>query len=168
MSTVTIGVFRPSLQEAVVRHILAIENEEFAFGLSIDDQPDLKDVATTYQLAGGQFWVAQSDAEVVATLGLFALGHGDADLRKMFVRHSHRGGRPSLAQRMLDVAMEWAVNAGIGRVFLETSLRFQAAIRLYERNGFVQIQRNELPSSFPVIRVAERFYVRHVHGQGGV
>jgi hypothetical protein len=79
-----VEVFQRRHQDAVVRHILDLENGEFALGLPLNDQPDLKDIADTYQLGGGQFWVEQVDGNVGGIVGLFALGNGDADRRKMF------------------------------------------------------------------------------------
>jgi hypothetical protein len=82
----------------------------------------------------------------------------------MFVAIEHRGGRPSLAQRMLDEAVGWACARGFQRIFLETRSDFSAAIRLYERNGFRRIDAQCLPAGFPVIKVAEYFFMRSLAG----
>jgi len=159
---IRIATLEPSLQQAVVALILEIENSEFGFGLSIDDQPDLIDIQRSYVTSGGQFWVALHESKVVGTAAVFNLGNGDLDLRKMFVIREYRGGRPSLAQRFLDEAFSWACSRGYKRVFLETSSKFAAAIRLYERNGFTAILPTQLPVGFPIIRVAEHFFMKSI------
>ena len=146
------------MQDAVVALILDIENNEFGLGLELTDQPDLVDVASSYQDAGGQFWVAVDSDEVVGTIAMFNLTNSNADLRKMFVKECYRGGNPSAAQLLLEESLSWARRSGYGRVYLETSSQFAAAIRFYKRNGFEEIETSALPAGFPVIRVAEHFY----------
>jgi GNAT superfamily N-acetyltransferase len=159
---ITITTFDPTLQDAVVDHILHIENNEFGFGLSLDDQPDLMNIQSSYLNSGGQFWVALDESRVVGTAALYNLGNGDLDLRKMFVAKDFRGGQPSLAQRLLDEMTRWARGRNYKRIFLETSSKFAAAIRFYERNGFVEIGAQDFPADFPVIRVAEHFFMRNL------
>ena len=154
-----IEVFTSNYQDLVIEHILNIENDEFKLNLTLDEQPDLIDIRSSYQSAGGQFWVAVEKSLVLGTIGLFNLGNGDADLRKMFVTSTHRGGSEKLGQQLLDTAMVWARKQNYQRIFLETSSTFAAAIRFYEKNGFKSITQEELPASFPIIRVAEYFYL---------
>ena len=157
---IEIRTFDVSMQDAVVDLILSIENDEFGFGLTLADQPDLMDIQNSYVNSGGQFWIAMNGPRSVGTVALYNLGSGDLDLRKMFVLREFRGGQPSLAQRLLDETIRWARTGEYKRIFLETSSKFAAAIRFYRRNGFVEIGPHQLPAAFPVIRVAEHFYVR--------
>ena len=154
-----IEVFTSNYQDLVTEHILSIENDEFKLNLTLDEQSDLIDIRLAYQSTGGQFWVAVEKSLVLGTIGLFNLGNGDADLRKMFVTSEYRGENAKLGQRLLDTAMVWARQQNYQRIFLETSSTFAAAIRFYEKNGFKSITQEELPKSFPIIRVAEQFYL---------
>jgi hypothetical protein len=88
--TINITTFNPSMQDAVVQHILHIENDEFKFNLSLQDQPDMIDIELSYQTAGGQFWVATDNSRVIGTCALFNLGGADVDLRKMIVAKRYR------------------------------------------------------------------------------
>lgn len=160
---IAITTFDATLHEGVVDLILAVENDEFGFSLSFADQPDLKNIQDSYVNAGGQFWIALDGSKVVGTTALYNLGNGDLALRKMFVLREFRGGQPSLAQRLLDEAFQWARAGEFKRIFLDTSSKFAAAIRLYGRNGFVEIGPHQLPAGFPVFRVAEHFYMRSLY-----
>jgi hypothetical protein len=45
-------------------------------------------------------------------------------------------------------------------VYLGTTPLYLAAHRFYEKSGFVEIKREELPEGFPVMEVDRKFY-RH-------
>jgi hypothetical protein len=45
-------------------------------------------------------------------------------------------------------------------IFLGTTAKFLAAHRFYEKNGFHEIGRDELPAAFPVMTVDTKFYRR--------
>lgn len=152
--------FETSLQSEVVQHILEIENEEFNLGLTLYDQPDLTDIAASYQLQGGNFWIALDKGKVIGTIALFNLGNGYGDLRKMFVKQAFRGTEYGLGKHLLNILIAWAITHRYRKIFLETTTRFAAAVRFYQKNDFVEIPPEQLPANFPVIRVAEKFMVR--------
>src|SRR5699024_6890918 len=134
-------------------------NHEYAMALTLDELPDLVDIHASYRASGlGNFWVACAGARVVGCIGLLQLEGGDYELRRMYVDRDFRGR--GLAQRLLDVALDWAWTSGVDALYLETNEQWTAAHRIYERNGFVPIGRAELPATFPVVRVATGFYRR--------
>ena len=47
---------------------------------------------------------------------------------------------------------------GFRSVYLGTTEAFRAAHRFYEKNGFSEIEKGELPPAFPVMPVDSRFY----------
>ena len=71
-------------------------------------------------------------------------GGGDADagcvaeLRGLYVRADQRG--QGLGRCLLHLAERFAVQAGYGSIWLETSRRFAAARSLYARSGFVLLR----------------------------
>jgi N-acetylglutamate synthase-like GNAT family acetyltransferase len=104
--------------------------------------------------------VAEADGQVVGTIGLLDIGNDQAALRKMFVTEAYRGRTYGVAHALLDALFSWAENKGLAEIFLGTTDKFLAAHRFYEKNGFVEIAKTELPPAFPVMSVDSRFYRR--------
>lgn len=156
---VLVRPFEPRDAAGVVDLILPIQRDEFGFDVTLDDQPDLKDVPGFYGSGGGGFWVAEADGRVVGSIALKDIGNGQGALRKMFVAASHRGAG-GVAGRLLDALFAHAVAHGIRAVFLGTTERFLAAHRFYEKHGFARIDADDLPATFPRMHVDTRFYVR--------
>jgi N-acetylglutamate synthase-like GNAT family acetyltransferase len=159
MANIRITAFSDADQRGVVNVILPIQQQEFGIPITEADQPDLMNVAEFYQTGTGGFWVARSDDEVVGTVGLKDIGAGQAALRKMFVAAPFRGREFGVAGKLLDVLLAHARAQGIARIFLGTTDKFLAAHRFYEKKGFEELQKAELPKTFPVMAVDSKFYV---------
>jgi|SRR5688572_19772439 len=157
---IAITPFRPEHADGVVAVILPIQQTEFEIPITLDGQPDLKDIPGFYQHDSGNFWVAIDGQEVVGTVALLDIGNGQAALRKMFVKATHRGAEHGTAKRLLDTLLAWCQARGVREVFLGTTAKFLAAHRFYEKNGFGEITRADLPANFPVMVVDSRFYRR--------
>lgn len=154
--------FSRNHQTGVIDLILAIQQGEFEFTISVEEQPDLLDIPGFYQQGRGGFWVALADREVVGTIGLRDIGNQQGALRKMFVKASHRGKEQGVASRLLEELISSARSTGVRDVFLGTTEKFVAAHRFYEKNGFVQIRPDALPVAFPRMALDTRFYRRAV------
>lgn len=150
----------PADAGAVVDVILPIQRGEFGIPITLDAQPDLKDIDGFYQRDRGNFWVAQCGEDIVGTLGLLDIGDGAAALRKMFVRASHRGAEHRIAQHLLETLFDWCRSHELDSVYLGTTTAFQAAHRFCEKNGFELVDRTQLPARFPFMAVDTRFYLR--------
>jgi N-acetylglutamate synthase-like GNAT family acetyltransferase len=155
---IEITPFSPQHARGVVSTILPIQQDEFGIPITLDEQPDLADVAGFYQRGAGNFWIALADTEVVGTIALLDIGNHQGALRKMFVKARHRGPEHGVAQRLLGALLDWCWARGIHEVFLGTTAQFRAAHRFYEKNGFREVPRAELPSRFPVMSVDTKFY----------
>jgi RimJ/RimL family protein N-acetyltransferase len=121
--------------EAVRRIVFAVLAE---FGFTPDPggtDADLADLEASYFRPGGTFDVLTTPAgEVVGTVGLFPLGDGRCELRKMYLAAGCRGR--GLGKRLLRHTLLRARQLGFRRVELETSGALRVAIRLYESFGF--------------------------------
>jgi GNAT superfamily N-acetyltransferase len=137
--------------------VLRILNEEYAMALALDELPDLVDAYATYRDSGeGSFWVAMIDGCIVGCIGILRLAGADYELRRMYVQAEYRGR--GIAQRLLDSVFAWSEGRGVGCLWLETNEHWLAAHHIYEKYGFQPIERDRLPASFPVVRVATGFY----------
>ncbi|MBW9332099.1 GNAT family N-acetyltransferase [Herbaspirillum sp. RU 5E] len=155
---IEIQAYRPEHAQGVVDVILPIQQEEFGIPITLEGQPDLKDIAGFYQKGHGNFWVALDGGKVVGTISLLDIGNAQVALRKMFVAASHRGKEHGTAARVLEGAIAWARAQGVRQIFLGTTDKFLAAHRFYEKNGFRLIEKSTLPPAFPVMVVDSRFY----------
>jgi ribosomal protein S18 acetylase RimI-like enzyme len=80
----------------------------------------------------------------------------------MFVKKEFRGKEHGIAQKLLDILVESAQENQITNVYLGTLERLQAAIRFYERNGFTLIEKQNLPSVFPIMPVDTHFFEKEI------
>jgi N-acetylglutamate synthase-like GNAT family acetyltransferase len=150
--------FAPELQRQVIDLIVDIQRNEFGIPITAEQQPDLARIPSFYQVRSGNFWVARAAGEVVGTIALLDIGAQQGALRKMFVRRDFRGSAAGTAQRLLDTLLGWSSERAVREIFLGTTEHFRAAHRFYEKNGFREIAKAELPDAFPVMEVDTRFY----------
>jgi N-acetylglutamate synthase-like GNAT family acetyltransferase len=157
---IQITPFTSQHAQSVGALIVSIQRDEFGIPITLEDQPDLKNIPSFYQQGAGNFWIAISESEVVGTVALLDIGNQQGALRKMFVHASYRGRVHSVSARLLDTLLQWSRARGVKEVYLGTTEKFLAAHRFYERNGFEQITSDELPPSFPKMPLDTRFYRR--------
>src|SRR6478736_109091 len=111
----------------VLSVILPIQQKEFDIPITLDGQPDLKDIPGFYQKGLGNFWMALDEDKVVGTIALLDIGNGQAALRKMFVAASHRGAQHGVAKRLLDTLVVWCDTHEVREIYLGTTAKFLAA-----------------------------------------
>jgi N-acetylglutamate synthase-like GNAT family acetyltransferase len=150
--------FAPSHAPGAVEVILSIQQAEFSIPITLEAQPDLQDIPGFYRRGAGNFWVALAGGRVVGTLGLVDIGDRQAALRKMFVKSAFRGPKYRVAQKLLAALVDWSRARTIREIYLGTTVKFLAAHRFYEKNGFREVSRDRLPPSFPVMVVDTKFY----------
>ncbi len=150
--------FASTYQNQVIELILTVQQKEFNIPITAKDQPDLGDIPGFYQKGVGNFWIAVNNGRVVGTLSLKDIGNCQAALRKMFVHPDFRGPAFGTAKALWEGALVWARIQGISEIFLGTTEKFLAAHRFYEKNGFVPIKKERLPSRFPLMPVDTKFY----------
>jgi N-acetylglutamate synthase-like GNAT family acetyltransferase len=154
----TVQPYSPEYREQIVNLILTIQQNEFGIPITITDQPDLLSISQSYQTNNGNFWMALDQTRVVGTIALIDIGNNQAALRKMFLHQAYRGKPIGVAQHLLDTLLNWARDKEITDIYLGTTEWFKAAHRFYEKNGFIPIEKAELPPAFPCMEVDTRFY----------
>ena len=147
----------PGDQEQVIDLIVGIQRDEFGISITREDQPDLRKVREVYQKDNGNFWVAvANDVQLAGSIGLVNFAPAAVALRKMFVAKEFRS--TGLAQDLLNKALNWCRDKNLSDVYLGTIDVFKSAHRFYEKNGFVRIDVEKLPESFPRMKVDTIFY----------
>jgi N-acetylglutamate synthase-like GNAT family acetyltransferase len=159
---ITIQPFENQDTDHIVNLILNIQQNEFQVPITINEQQDLLNIPSFYQQGYGNFWVAKSEGEVVGTIALIDCGKNIGTIRKMFVKKEFRGKEHGIAQRLLDILQASSQENGITNLYLGTIERLQAAIRFYERNGFTLIEKQKLPSVFPLMAVDTHFFEKKI------
>jgi N-acetylglutamate synthase-like GNAT family acetyltransferase len=160
LAPIRIASFTSTYADAVVALILPIQQTEFGVPITLADQPDLQNVPGFYQRGHGGFWLALDGTNVVGTIAVLDIGNGQGALRKMFVRASHRGRDHAVGASLLATLLDWCRAHGMRELFLGTTAPMLAAHRFYDKNGFHEIARTELPERFPVMSVDTKFYTR--------
>ena len=145
-------------EQQVVDLIVSIQQKEFNIPITAEDQPDLLDIPNYYQKYQGNFWVALHNEEVVGTISLLDIGNGQSALRKMFVHQHYRGSEKGIARNLLKTLLDWAKLHRFREIYLGTTPFFLAAHRFYEKNGFTEISKKDLPKTFPLMEVDTKFY----------
>jgi N-acetylglutamate synthase-like GNAT family acetyltransferase len=162
MENVTIHAYEKKYHGEVAQLILDIQRMEFGVPITLEQQPDLDDIENFYQKDNGNFWVAILDGDVVGTIALIDIGNSQIALRKMFVDRNFRGKPYNTGQLLLDEALRWIQEKKCTEVFLGTLDVFEAAQRFYRRNGFEEIAKENLPVTFPKMKLDTRFFVKKI------
>lgn len=137
--------------DAVVDLVLSIQQKEFNVPITLEDQPDLLNIANFYYASGGGFWGAFMNEELVGTIALVKFSDSEAAIRKMFVKKEFRGKEFSIAQKLLETLIDYCKENEIDDLYLGTVSILEAALRFYERNNFVTVEKESLPTAFPVM-----------------
>jgi GNAT superfamily N-acetyltransferase len=153
-----IETYQEKYKEGIVQLILNIQQNEFNVPVTINDQPDLLNIKDVYCIKGGNFWVAVENDQIIGTIALIDMGNGQAALRKMFVHKESRGKEKGIGQLLLNTLIGWGRQKNINEVYLGTVEQLHAAKRFYQRNGFVKVEKNTLPETFPLMPVDTEFF----------
>lgn len=151
-----------SYSEQAIDLILTIQQQEFNIPITVDDQPDLKEIESFYHEAGGNFWGAFIDGELVGSIALVKFDERAGAIRKMFVKKEFRGKELNIAQILLEILIAFCRENKINNLYLGTVNVLKAAQRFYERNAFVKIKKEELPAPFPLMSADDVFYHLHI------
>jgi GNAT superfamily N-acetyltransferase len=96
---------------------------------------DLDEVAA----GRGAFFIATADGEPVGCGAVRRLDEQTGEIKRMYVVPAARGR--GVARRVLEALEAEAAALGLRRLVLETGARQVEAIALYQRAGFVEIER---------------------------
>jgi len=158
---IIIKTLKNSDSKYIIDIVIPIQQLEFGVPITLADQPDLRDIEGFYFLKGGSFWGACIEEELCGTIALLRFNATSGAIRKMFVKKEFRGKEYGIASILLDELINYCRENGIRDLYLGTVDILQAAIRFYEKNGFVRVDKNDLPADFPLMSADNVFY--HLH-----
>lgn len=124
---------------AVIRTVMP-EFGACGSGFAIND-PEVDWMSRAYAVPRCSYFVVEVDGAVVGGGGVAPLEGGDAatcELRKMYFLPQARGHGAGAA--VMEKCLDSARGYGFERCYLETLSGMDAAMRLYERSGFVRIE----------------------------
>ena len=76
----------------------------------------------------------------------------------MFVDKNFRGKEKGVGQLLFDALIDWCGEKDSKEIYLGTIDTMLAAHKFYIRNGFVEIDKTQLPETFPVMKVDNKFF----------
>ncbi len=142
----TIRPFEPKYQSEVIDLIKRIQVGEFNIPIEEGQRKELQSISHCFQKNKGNYWVALLNGKVIGTIAVIDIGHNAFELRDVFLDKEYRGQSTGFAEKLLDTVLAWAKEHNVNTIYLGTTLAFQAAHRFYEKHGFHEIAKEDMPS----------------------
>jgi N-acetylglutamate synthase-like GNAT family acetyltransferase len=153
-----IQFFEPKYQSEVESLIEQIQVGEFSIFINDSQRKELRSIPESFQKDKGNYWVALFNERVIGTIAVIDIGHNAFELRDVFLHKDYHGKGTGYAKQLLDTIFAWCQEHEVRVIFLGTTLKFVAAHRFYEKNGFVEISRSEMPPYCKPMDCDEKFY----------
>lgn len=124
----------------LIRHIF----EEFGAPQcgSVYSDESTKTLFTLFSRADACLWVAEAEGEVIGCCGIYpteGLPHGWLELAKFYIASDMRG--KGVGRLLMDKCAATARSLGCTHLYLESFPHFSDAVAMYERHGFVRLER---------------------------
>ena len=133
---VQIVEYKEEYRKPVNRILHDILVEEYGF---YDFKDILQEKNKEYLEGANRLWVALLEGkEVIGTTGILEIDEKNALLKKVYVKKEHRGS--GIAQEMLNVCIEYALEKCYENIYLGSYHRLERAKRFYAKNGFVEYE----------------------------
>ncbi|MCX5752195.1 MAG: GNAT family N-acetyltransferase [Candidatus Krumholzibacteria bacterium] len=129
-----IRAFRPEDKPGIVAVIKSVY-DDYNYIVDFDHfEADLVDVQSTYQDAGGAFWVLDDGGAIAGCVGVLPREGDACELKRLYVGRAYR--RRGWGSRLLATARGWAIAGGFRRMYLWSDVLLEAGHRLYMKSGF--------------------------------
>lgn len=141
-----IMTYQEKYKEQIIDLILDIQNNEAKINLTLDEQPDLKDIKSCYEKDGGEFWIAVDNGKVIGTLALMNKGDGNAVLKKGFVRADYR--KQGILGKLYDELLEFANSKNMHVFVFDTPSVATNCHNFFEKRGYRRISKDDIPFDY--------------------
>lgn len=145
-------------QSEVVDLIERIQVSEFSIPIEEGQRKELQSISKNFQKNKGNYWVALFNGKVIGTIAVIDIGHNAFELRDVFLDKEYRGQKTGFAKKLLNTVLNWSKEHDVKTIYLGTTLAFRAAHRFYEKHGFREIARKDMPSYCQPMDCDEKFY----------
>jgi GNAT superfamily N-acetyltransferase len=143
-----IRLFRAEDQPFVERLVLTIQQDEYGYQLTTENQPDLKDVSGFFSGGHSAFWVAEAqDGDILGCIGLMDIGNGACAMRKFMVARQARGRDNGVSAALTQTFEDYA-RQNCPLLALSTVEKTAAAQAFYVREGYRIVDQTDLPNGF--------------------
>lgn len=100
---------------------------------------DLEEFDKFYNADGCAFYVVVKNEKIIGSIGILTISAQEAKIKKMYISRDFRN--LGLAQILIDEIIRKAIEFGYKKLTLETMSEMRAAIYLYKKNGFIEVDR---------------------------
>jgi ribosomal protein S18 acetylase RimI-like enzyme len=132
---------RPAIfpeERETVRELLREYQADIGIDLCFQGfQKELEDLPGKYAPPEGILLCVQAVGRVVGCVALRPLGHGAAEMKRLFIKPAYRGR--GIAGELVSELVRRARGSGYARIFLDTVPGMERAQRLYMSLGFHEI-----------------------------
>jgi RimJ/RimL family protein N-acetyltransferase len=156
--SIVIKPFDSSYTQDLLNLVKRIQVDEFNIPIVESQNQELYTIQATFQKDNGNYWIALFNGQLMGTIAVLDIGHQAVELRDVFLDKEFRG--KGFAIQLLDTVYNWCHTRNITKIFLGTTLAFKAAHRFYEKNGFKELKKEEMPSFCKPMDCDEKFYFR--------
>ena len=113
---------------------------DFANYLQVQDYShELENPGEKYALPGGRLYLVEVDNQAVGCVALHRLNETECEIKRLYIRPPFRG--QGLARALVRRVIASAQDIGYKFMLLDTFPNLEAAIRLYESEGFYRVPR---------------------------
>lgn len=145
---IEIKTYSEADQAEIIALVLHCQNDGTRPPVTVDNQPDLLRIREEYIDGGGNFWVAKENNRVAGCIGIKNYGSGISVLKKFFVYEPYRSAPHHLGRKLYETLLSFAVEHNVKTLLLDTPKNTLRAHRFYEKAGFRQIGRKQLPITY--------------------
>ncbi|MBA3237283.1 MAG: GNAT family N-acetyltransferase [Parachlamydiaceae bacterium] len=149
--------FADKYQNEVVGLIERIQVGEFNIPIEEGQRKELESISESFQKDKSNYWIAIFNGKVVGTIAVIDIGYEAFELRDVFLDKEYRSTF-GFAKKLLETVLFWSKKHAIKTIYLGTTLAFRAAHRFYEKHGFRELERSEMPSYCQPMDCDEKFY----------
>ena len=124
---------------AVILREVLVEMEIPQKGSAYED-PELDNMYEAYQFSKSEYFVVEDDKKILGGAGISPLKDADiniCELQKMYFHKTLRGR--GIGQKMIDICLDFALESGYEKCYIETMPNMVDAQKLYLKTGFQYI-----------------------------